>query len=443
MTAPVRLEDIPSAFEGVIPALISTIGDDGWPNITYLSVVHRVDSDHIALSRQFFNKTDRNTQQNRFARVSLVEPETGRRFELDVEYVRTDTSGPLFERMNTRLDAVAAHEGMENTFRLIGTDICRVLSCEMIPCDYPESAVSRPQDFGRIEELSSRIAAADDMDELFRITLEGCAELMGYPHAFIMLLDEAGERLYTVASSGYSSSGAGSEVMLGEGLIGLAAERRQAVRVTQMTRELTYSHASHQDDSQPASRERTIPLPALPSVQSQLVTPMLAAHRLVGVLCLQSQAPGAFRWEDECISAVIANQVAMAMAVFRATHPMPTVKGVVAGEAAPALVRYYPEDGSVFVDNEYLIKGVAGGILWRLLKSYSEEHRVDFSNKEIRLDPSLDLPDIKDNLEARLILLRRRLEERCTFLSIEKTSRGRFRLVVSRPLVLSQAEGSH
>ena len=104
-------------------------------------------------------------------------------------------------------------------------------------------------------------------------------------------------------------------------------------------------------------------------------------------------------------------------------------------------VRHYAEDDSVFLDNEYLIKGVAGGILWRLLRNYDETGRSDFSNREIRLDQTLELPDIKDNLEARLILLRKRLEERCDYLRIEKTARGRFRLVVDRPLNLVGVEG--
>jgi hypothetical protein len=105
---------------------------------------------------------------------------------------------------------------------------------------------------------------------------------------------------------------------------------------------------------------------------------------------------------------------------------------------AATQVKYYASDDSIFVNNEYVIKGIAGKVLWRLLCSYAEERRVDFTNKEIRLDPLLELPDIKDNLEARLILLRKRLAERCDFLSIHNTGRGRFQLEVRRQFELRQ-----
>src|SRR5690606_31362895 len=122
---------------------ICTVAPDGTPNVTYLSVVHYVDEQHVALSRQFFKKTEQNTEQNPLAQLGLIEPDTGRQFLLDVIYERTETEGPLFERMRTKLDAVAAHEGMSNVFTLRGVDICRVLRCEMVPCDFPEGPPRR------------------------------------------------------------------------------------------------------------------------------------------------------------------------------------------------------------------------------------------------------------------------------------------------------------
>jgi hypothetical protein len=81
---------------------------------------------------------------------------------------------------------------------------------------------------------------------------------------------------------------------------------------------------------------------------------------------------------------------------------------------------------------------VAGSILWRLLQAHTEEGRTEHTNRELRLAPAIHLPDLSENLEARLILLQRRLEERCRWLRIEKTGRGRFRFHVLRPVVLAE-----
>jgi hypothetical protein len=113
--------------------------------------------------------------------------------------------------------------------------------------------------------------------------------------------------------------------------------------------------------------------------------------------------------------------------------------------AAPAgaAVRYYPRDGSVFIDGAYLIKGVAGAIFWKLVREHAGSGRADFSTRELRLSGAeLGLPDTPaDNLDARLLLLRRRLAERDAPARIEQTGRGRYRLV-PRCALVPQAEGA-
>lgn len=108
----------------------------------------------------------------------------------------------------------------------------------------------------------------------------------------------------------------------------------------------------------------------------------------------------------------------------------------------PVEVRYYPRDGSVFLDTHYLIKGVAGAIFWKLAREHAHPRRHEFSTRELRLaGDELRLPDVQDNLSARLILLQRRLAERGAAMQIHKTGRGRFRISVARPMRLLEAPG--
>ena len=106
-------------------------------------------------------------------------------------------------------------------------------------------------------------------------------------------------------------------------------------------------------------------------------------------------------------------------------------------EAEPVEVRYYPHDGSVFLDSHYLIKGVAGAIFWKLAREHTRPRREEFSTRELRLaGRELRLPELQDNLSVRLLLLQRRLAERNAPLQIGKVGRGRYRVALLRPMSL-------
>lgn len=84
-----------------------------------------------------------------------------------------------------------------------------------------------------------------------------------------------------------------------------------------------------------------------------------------------------------------------------------------------------------------MVKGVAGAIFWKLMSHHQQHGRCAFTNRELRLDPSIGLPELTDNLEARLLLLlQRQLTEHQATIRIEKTGRGRFRLIVPQPVQL-------
>jgi adenylate cyclase len=299
----------------------------------------------------------------------------------------------------------------------------------------------------RLAELSGRLARCPDLDTLVGAALTGLSELFGYGHSLLMLLDETGERLYTIASHGYETEGIGSEVRVGEGIIGMAAARAEPMRVGNLGQMLAYARtvrrAYEQGGGEVPGHE--IPLPGLVHAESQVAVPAMVLGQLVGVVVIESVDRLAYAPADEALLSVVATLVAGAIEIDWANERAggeTAEPGAGAGKAGrpvaarPVRVRFFPVDGSTFLDGEYLIKGVAGRVLWALLGHYDRDRRSEFTNKEVRLDPSLELPEFRDNLESRLILLKRRLDERRAPVRIEKTGRGRFTLVVESELHL-------
>jgi hypothetical protein len=228
-------------------------------------------------------------------------------------------------------------------------------------------------------------------------------------------------------------------------VIGVAARERTPVRIGHMTSAYLYSRAMRDslvNGGGPAGTD--IPYPGLPEPHSQLAVPLLSADRVNGVLFVESPVDMQFSYEDEDLLVVLGGQLGAAIDLMQeAEAPCTeediesTAVGAPPVPAGPALrVRHYRSNDSVFVNNTYLIKGVAGAILWKLLKDRQHQGRSEFTNRELRLDTSLRLPDVADNLEARLLLLHRRLAEQCPQLRIQKTGRGCFRFEALGPVEL-------
>jgi hypothetical protein len=168
--------------------------------VTYLSIVHRLDEWHVGLSYQFFNKTRQNVLENPMVQVIVVSPETADQYRLDLQYERTEVAGPVFDRMSTRLAAVASQTGMSQTFALRGVDVYRVLDCRPVNAEVQIEAAPLRQYLADVELLTEQLAASLDLDSLLETALTGLARRFGCAHAFVMVPDEAGQRLYTIAS---------------------------------------------------------------------------------------------------------------------------------------------------------------------------------------------------------------------------------------------------
>ncbi len=438
------VDAIRTALDGAIPATVATCAADGTPNVSYVSQVYYVDPQHVALSYQFFNKTRQNVLATRQAMVLVIDPESFARYRLAIEYVRVETSGPLFERMKAHLAGIASHTGMAGVFKLQGADVYRVRAVEQVPGHSLPGTAPQRHHLAAVRAIAQRIAGCADLSNLLDEALAALDDALGIRHAMILMADARAQKLYTVASRGYEQSGVGSEIAFGEGVVGVAAREMTPIRIMHRAYEWGYGRAIR--DSAAAGGmadmlETEIPVPGLPDSRSQLAVPIVVGNTLSAVLYVEDVLDRRFGFDDEdalvAVAALLGPTIRnMQELADAAQESAPARTGAAPVEGPPVTVRHYAADDSVFLNDDYLIKGVAGAIFWKLLRDFTASGRTEFTNRELRLDASIRLPDLADNLEARLILLARRLAERAPHLAIEKTGRGRFRFCVRQPVEL-------
>jgi hypothetical protein len=455
------LDDIgPEGFLGIVPTMLCTASRAGIPNVTYISQVHYIDARRVALSRQFFNKTTRNLDENPFATVLILHPVTFAAYSLRLRFDHSEIRGALFEAMALRIQAIASHTGMTGVFKLISADVFTVLSVEEVDLFEPapvgasvaEPGPAQPTELFGLQVITARINAARCLEDLLGAVLGALDELYRFTHAMVLLVDDGGRRLVTLASHGYGDSGVGAEIVIGEGIIGTVAAERRVIRVAGVPGELRYGRAIRDRFHEVALGELRpeIPLPGLADASSQLALPLVVQDRLVGVLALESRDPLCFANCHEAFLDIVANQIAFGVdrmlergggddADDDEPETAPPVPATAKSRPRRAFV-YYRNDDCIFVDGEYLIRNVPGKILWKLLAAHRREGRTEFSNRELRLDPSLGLPPFKDNLESRLILLRRRLEQKCPEVRLVRSGRGKFTLALDCAIELSERD---
>jgi adenylate cyclase len=471
----VPLESLATCFQGLLPAQLFTCSRDGVPNAAYLSHVDYVDHAHVALSFQFFNKSRRNIAENPQALVIVLDPDTGQGWQLRLKYVRSETEGPLFERMALRIEAIASYCGLKGIFKLRAADVYEVLSIAGTP---EETGMAAGRSIDRelraaaqnpvftmkaLQDLSQRMHAADTLETLVDSILDGLEESFGFRYSTILAPTEDPCVLVTLATHGYAENGAGAEVRFGEGIGGLVAEARKPIRISGLMRGMLYALAMHNQSGEAGAerRRRQIPLPGLANPESQLGVPLLVRGELVGVLCLESEVPYRFHEEDKSSIELLGSYLAIAIQNMQlleraadgldaVTTPAAPPPGAAAPDPAahPAPRRpptdsarheivYYAGDECILVNGDYLIRSLPARILWRLLTVREATGRGEFTNRELRLDKSLSLPEWKDNLESRLLLLRRRLEQKCPDIKLVSRARGRFALELSCDVALS------
>lgn len=166
-------------------------------------------------------------------------------------------------------------------------------------------------------------------------------QLLGYRHSAVMLLDEEGSRLYTVASHGFPTEGVGSEVSVGDGVPGAAAERCEPVREGNLRQMHKYSNTVRRafEADGDATLAFDVPVPALPDAASRLAVPAMVRGELVGVLVVDSPLAVAFD-DDESVLTLVASLMAQTVDFDRqfsaddapGAEPVPATTPAGAGE---------------------------------------------------------------------------------------------------------------
>jgi class 3 adenylate cyclase len=174
----------------------------------------------------------------------------------------------------------------------------------------------RSDDVRIIQQISTEITSTLDLREVLEIVLGAMERILGFRHSMLLLAEPAGDALVVAATRGYVDAGVSARVRLGDGVIGVVAERRMPMRVGNVGASLRYLQAirarMQAAGETPAGGDR-VALPGLPDAQSQLALPLLVKDRLVGVLAVESPKPNAFDELDEVLLRIVSNQAATAI----------------------------------------------------------------------------------------------------------------------------------
>jgi putative methionine-R-sulfoxide reductase with GAF domain len=405
------------------------------PNITHVSIAHLVDVERIAIPRQYFKKTAANLDENRAAELLVVDPDTMDQYRIKIRYLRTETEGPAYGALAAYLKAVAAQTGARQVASLSGADIHRVVGSARLsaPADPGIDRDLPLKTLHSLERFVRGLTRAVGFAGAGELILRGLKDHFGFHDAALLIAGD--RRLRAVACNG-TAGPIGWEIDIGSGLVGIAADQRELLAVPSLARGQAMAAALGSSERREAGRSAK---DARESVQSIAAVPLAVGGRLVGVLYLESERAGGFGTNNEGLLQILGAHVAATLAGLRGTEREDAGSlgsGGSRDTGRTIEVTYYQADDSVFADGKYVIKGVPGRILWKLLREHDSANRTIFTNRELRLDESLELPAGNSNLDSRLLSLRRRLEGGELGMRLQRVGRGRLQLDLDEPLRL-------
>ena len=146
-----------------------------------------------------------------------------------------------------------------------------------------------------LNEIARELTSILNLDELFGRIAELVRRLIDYQMFSILLLDASGEKLQHRFSLRFNENILlKHEIPLGRGLVGYAAQNKEAVLVPDVAKDPRYVQAN-------------------PETRSELAVPLIYKGKVVGVLDLEHTRRGFFTEEHQRTMTTLAAQIAIAM----------------------------------------------------------------------------------------------------------------------------------
>ena len=171
-------------------------------------------------------------------------------------------------------------------------------------------------EFQILQRVSADINSTLDLDEICDVALRTMDELFEFHHANILLLEPDGQTLKVVASRGYENQATGGRVQIGTGVIGVVAQKRKMLRVSNLGQQRAYAAAQRRETMKSglqANVGETVPVPGLANAESQIAIPLLIRDELIGVFSIESPVPRSFGEHELDLVSIVANQIASAI----------------------------------------------------------------------------------------------------------------------------------
>jgi sigma-B regulation protein RsbU (phosphoserine phosphatase) len=142
-------------------------------------------------------------------------------------------------------------------------------------------------------EVADVVNTTLDLDTTLRRVAELVRKVIDYEIFAILLLNEKTQELRIRFQVGYAREIAErTRVKVGEGVTGIAAQRREPILVDDVTQDPRY-------------------ISAVPNVRSELAVPLIVKNRLIGVIDIESQQPNHFTEEHKRLLTLIGSRMAV------------------------------------------------------------------------------------------------------------------------------------